>query len=393
MDSAFERAREGLAAAGDVRGLAAALAERARWLRTTTCYPEEALRSSREALELLDRAGVNAPETRLIAMAGLAWGEAVAGDPVRGEQLLEEVDGMSGVMEDAVLRAELVLARGFALVRAGHSAEARRRCAEGALLAEQAGRPALALDARIGEAACAAAQGRIADVLTVLESVPDPVRTGPSLACQSWAGRAHALSRLGSHEEAVEAAREELGVARRFGSPELEEAAEADLGLALLAAGRGAEALTALEGALAGEAGRVPRAALRLAAAEASLATGDLPGARAHLDRFPFEPVGPADDPVALIARLDRVTGLLRLAEGDADAGLRHLAAAEERLRQVIEDVRSDEVAGEELLAVMLDLGRPPVAGVSDHAGELARVSEERRHAMAAAGVAGGLSS
>ncbi len=378
MDAAFDRAREGLAAAGDVRGLAAALAERARWLRTTTCYPEEALRSSREALELLDRAGIGAPETRLIAMAGLAWGEAVAGDPVRGEQLLAEVDAMSGVMEDTVLRAELVLARGFALVRAGHSAEARRRCAEGALLAEQAGRPALALDARIGEAACAAAQGRIADVLTVLESVPDPVRTGPGLACQSWAGRAHALSRLGSHAEAVDAAEEELRVARRFGSPELEEAAEADLGLALLAAGRGAEALAALEVALAGEAGRVPRAALRLAAAEASLVTGNLSGARAHLDHFPFEPVGPADDPVALIARLDRVTGLLGLAEGDTETGLRHLAAAEERLRQIIEDVRSDEVAGEELLAVMLDLGRPPVAGVSDHAGELARVSEER---------------
>ena len=388
MDAAFARAREGLSAAGDVRGLAAALAERARWLRTTTCYPEEALRSSREALELLDRAGVGAPETRLIAMAGMAWGEAVAGDPVRGEQLLEMVDAMPGAMEDAVLRAELVLARGFALVRAGHSAEARRRCAEGALLAEQAGRPALALDARIGEAACAAAQGRIADVLVVLESVPDPARTGPSLACQSWAGRAHALSRLGSHDEAVDAAEEELRVARRFGIAELEEAAEADVGLALLAAGRATEALSALERALDGEAGRVPRAALRLAAAEASLVAGDPGRAQEHLDRFPFEPVGAADDPAALIARLDRVTGLVRLAAGDVRGGLEHLAAAEERLRRIIEDVRSDEVAGEELLAVMLDLGRPPVAGISDHAGELARVSEERRRALEAAGVA-----
>ncbi len=39
----------------------------------------------------------------------------------------------------------------------------------------------------------------------------------------------------------------------------------------------------------------------------------------------------------------------------------------------------------------MLDLGRPPVAGVSDHAGELARVSEERRRAAEAVAVAGGL--
>ena len=392
MDAAFDNARAGLVAAGDVRGLAAALAERARWLRTTTCYPEEALRSSREALELLDRAGVGAPETRLMAVAGLAWGEAVAGDPVRGERLLEEVDAMPGASDDAVLRAEMVLARGFALVRAGHSAEARRRCAEGAALAEEAGRPALALDARIGEAACAAAQGRIADVLVVLESEPDPARTGPSLACQSWAGRAHALSRLGSHEEAVEAAREELRVARRFGNPELEEAAEADLGLALLAAGRGPEALASLEGSLDGEAGRVPRAALRLAAAEAALAGGDPDRARAHLDRFPFEPVGPADDPDGLVARLDRVTGLVRLAEGEPREGVAHLARAEERLRRIIEEGRPAGADGEQLLAVMLDLGRPPVAGLSDHAGELARVSEERRRAAEAAGVAGGLS-
>ncbi len=223
----------------------------------------------------------------------------------------------------------------------------------------------------------------------VLESDPDPARTGPSLACQSWAGRAHALSRLGSHDEAVEAAEEELRVARRFGIAELEEAAEADVGLALLAAGRGTEAVSwRWSGRWTATAGRVPRAALRLAAAEASLVAGDPGRAQEHLDRFPFEPVGAADDPAALIARLDRVTGLVRLAAGDVRGGLEHLAAAEERLRRIIEDVRSDEVAGEELLAVMLDLGRPPVAGISDHAGELARVSEERRRALEAAGVA-----
>lgn len=228
-------------------------------------------------------------------------------------------------------------------------------------------------------------------MLAVLESDPDPARTGPTLACQSWAGRAHALSRLGNHEEAVAAAEEEGRVARRFGSPELEEAAEADLGLTLLAGGRAAEALAALERCLDGDAGRVPRAALRLAAAEASVGAGDPPRARLHLDRFPFEPVGAADDPEGLVARLDRVTGLLLLAEGDVRGGIEHLAGAEERLRRIIEAGRPDDVNGEQLLAVMLDLGRPPVAGISDHAGELARVSEERRRAAEAAGVAGSL--
>ncbi len=388
MDAAFDRVRDALSAAGDAAGLAAALAERARWLRTTTCYPDDALRSSQEALDLLDASGVNAPEARLMALAGLAWGEAVAGDPVRGERLLAELDAMPGVVDDPVLHAELVLSRGFALVRAGHSAEARARCAEGAVLAERAGRPALALDARIGEASCAAAQGLIADVLVVLGDPPDPARTGPGLACQSWAGRAHALSRLGSHDEAVEAAEEERRIAHRFGSVELEEAAEADVGMTLLAAGRAAEALSTLERCLEGGGGRVPRAALRLAAAEAALMAGDLARAQAHLDRFPFEPVGAGDDPAGLVARLDRVTGLVRIAAGDVLAGLGHLAAAEERLKRIIEEGRRDGAAGEELLAVMLDLGRPPVAGTSDPAIELARVSEEHRQAMEAAAVA-----
>jgi hypothetical protein len=41
------------------------------------------------------------------------------------------------------------------------------------------------------------------------------------------------------------------------------------------------------------------------------------------------------------------------------------------------------------LLAVMLDLGRPPVAGTNDHAMELARVSEEYRDAARLAALAG----
>lgn len=382
LDDAFARAREALTAAGDVRGLAAALAERARWLRTTICYPEEAFRSSREALDLLDRSGLEAPETRLLAMAGLAWGEAVAGDPARAEALLADVKQRVG-SDDEVLRVEMLLAEGFALVRAGRPVEAGERCREAAETAAASGRPALALDARIGEAACAAAAGGVADVLRVLADAPDPALTGPGLACQCWAGRAHALSRIGRHDEAVGAARTEMGVARRFGNPDLEASASADMGLTLLAAGRPREARAEIAAALAAAEGRVPRAMLRLAASEAALGAGDLDDARAHLDRFPFEPVGPGDDPAALAARLDRVTGLVRLAEGRTREGADHLAMAESRLRRLVEAARPPGDAGEEIVAMMIDLGRPPVAGLSDHAGELARVVEELRRALA----------
>jgi len=388
MDAAFGHVRALLTQVGDVGGLAAALAERSRWLRTTTCYPEEAFRSSREAIELLDASGVSAPETRLLAMAGMAWGEAVAGDPVRAERMLADVEARLGG-EDDVLHAELVMAGGFALVRSGQGARARQRCREAADLAELAGRPALALDARIGEAACAAAQGLIPDVLEILARAPDPSRTGPALACQSWAGIAHALSRLDRHDAAVEAAREEMRVAERFGNAELEAAASADLGVTLLAAGRPAEARGALDACLVLEDARVPRAALRLAAAEAALGDGDLAAARAHLGRFPFEPVGPGDDPAGLVARLDRVTGLVLLAGGDRDDGLAHLTAAMERWERLLDAARPAAEAGEELLSVMIDLGRPPVAGLSDPARELARLRDERSRATGQA-LAGG---
>ena len=238
------------------------------------------------------------------------------------------------------------MAGGFALVRSGQGAAARDRCREAAEIAEQAGRPALALDARIGEAACAAALGLIPEVLEVLSRAPDPSRTGPGLACQSWAGVAHALSRLDRHEAAVEAAREEVRVAERFGTADLEAAASADLGLVLLAAGRAGEARASLEACLAVEDGRVPRAALRLAAAEAALADADRAGARGHLDRFPFEPVGPGDDPAGLIARLDRVTGLALLAEGERDEGLAHLAASAARWERLLGASRPAAEAG-----------------------------------------------
>ncbi len=388
MDAAFAHVRTLLSEVGDVRGLAAALAERSRWLRTTTCYPQEAVRSSQEAVELLDASGVDAPETRLLAMAGMAWGEAVAGDPVRAQRMLADTQARLGG-EDDVLQAELVMAWGFALVRSGQGARARERCREAAELAELAGRPALALDARIGEAACAAALGLIPDVLEVLARAPDPSRTGPGLACQSWAGVAHALSRLERHDAAVEAAREEVRVAERFGTADLEVAAAADLGATLLAAGRPAEARAALATCLAAEDGRVPRAALRLAAAEAAMADGDLPAARAQLDLFPFEPVGAGDDPAGLIAHLDRVTGLVLLACGEREEGLAHLDAAVQRWERLVREARPAAEAGEELLSVMIDLGRPPVAGLSDPVRELARVSDERARAAAEV-VAGG---
>ena len=299
---------------------------------------------------------------------------------------------MPGAMEDAVLRAELVLARGFALVRAGHSAEARRRCAEGALLAEQAGRPALALDARIGEAACAAAQGRIADVLVVLESVPGPRphRPEPGLP-ELGRARPRPLAPGQPRRGRRGRARRSCGSPGASAAPSWRRRPRPIVGLALLAAGRGAGGPLVARGRARG------RGRARAARGAAARGGRGVPRRRATPRRrrrtSTASPSSPSAPPTTRGPDRPPGPGHRAAAPGGratCAAGCEHLAAAEERLRRVIEDVRSDEVAGEELLAVMLDLGRPPVAGISDHAGELARVSEERRHAMAAAEVAGG---
>ncbi len=388
VDAAFARGRALLEAVGDVVGLADALAERARWFRTTTCYPAEVLRSGREALDLLDRAGAAAPETRLLALAGMAWGEAVAGDPRRAAALHEHLGHLLVADGDPALRSEHLAARGYALLRAGDATAARTACADAAAVADTAGRWAHALDARIGEAACAAALGDIEGVLAVLAEAPDPVRTGPGLACQHWATRAHALSRLGRHAEAEAAAREQLETARRAAIGVFEAAAQADLGLTLLASGRGRDALAELEAVLDDPSARLPRAALRLSAVEAALATGDIARARAHMDAFPFEPVRAGDTPAILLARLDGVAGRMCIAGGDAPGAVSHLDAAAERWRRLAQGPVPGAATGDAIIGSMIDLGRPPVAGVIDIDAELGRLDDERRRArsMAAAG-------
>jgi tetratricopeptide (TPR) repeat protein len=384
LDAAFARGRAALEAAGDIAGLAAALAERGRWLRTTTCFPPEVFRCSREAVELLDRAGIHAPETRLLAFAGMAWGEAVAGDPVRGARLHEAVGAMLRETPDPVLRCEHLITRAFALLRIGDSAAAREVCAEAAALADECGEPALGLDARVAQATSAAYEGLFEEVVRILDEAPDAVRVGPTLACQSLAGRAHALSRLGRHDEAVAAAREQVAVARGLATADVEATAAADLGAVLLAAGRPDEALAVLEGVLSDGAQRVPRAATRILAVEAALATGDPSRAAGHLDRFPFDPVRAGDQPETLVARLDRVSGLVRIAAGDIAGGVALLDEAAGRWSVLAADTRPAGATAQDVLGVMIDLGRAPVAGLTEPARELERLHAERARAIRA---------
>ena len=174
LDAAFGRARALLERAGDPAALAAAWAARGRWLRTSICYPRESLEAYRTALGLLERDGVEAPEVEVLARAGSAWAESVAGDPERAEAEIAALAGRPDAAGDPVLSAELALDRTMALIRSGRMAEADEQGLRALAAAQEAGRPELGAVALGNIAAAAAARGDFARCLELVE--PDAAR-------------------------------------------------------------------------------------------------------------------------------------------------------------------------------------------------------------------------
>ena len=88
-DEAFGQALE-LIAPDDDDALVGAWVRRGHWLRGGICHPRESLRSYRAALDFLDRGGNRDPLIRAESLAGMAWAQAVAGDPDEADALLGE---------------------------------------------------------------------------------------------------------------------------------------------------------------------------------------------------------------------------------------------------------------------------------------------------------------
>jgi hypothetical protein len=124
-----------------------------------------------------------------------------------------------------------------------------------------------------------------------------------------------------------------LATAGRLDSPPLLAMARHDAGLVALAAGRYGEAAELLCAALDGDAA-VSRPAARLAAAEALACAGDAGAAAAEVRRAVLEPVGPADQPWALVPRMARVQGLVARARGDEAEARRRLTEAADGWRR-----------------------------------------------------------
>jgi DNA-binding SARP family transcriptional activator len=373
-DAAFERAVALLERAGDRAGLAHAHVVRGRLMRTALCYPREALSAYHTANEIVELEGIDAPELRALALAGSAWAEAVAGDPGRAEELLAAVERLPEARDDPALAAELALHSAMSLMRAGRLGESEQQSVAAARQARRAERVDLTRVALNTAASAAAARGDHEAALAHAEHATEAGRAGARLEVESHAARAYALSRLGRHGEALQAARLERAIARRSGSDEQEAIAAFDAGSVALAAAHGNDASTLLGAALDSDVSRLPRALARLRLADARLLADDVAGAAEEIERFPFEPVGPADVPATLVPQLDRLQGLIASARGNAELALRRLDDAEAGWRRML---RGNGL-GEPLAATVVDLGRAPVAGLVEPAVGLGWVLADR---------------
>jgi tetratricopeptide (TPR) repeat protein len=192
------------------------------------------------------------------------------------------------------------------------------------------------------------------------------------LEANALAARCHILVRLGRLEEANASAAAESELAERLDDPALTAMADHDRGMACHAAGDHERAAELLRAALEREPA-VSRPLARLARAESLLRLDRLDEAEDELRATALEPVGSSDFPDTLVARLARVQGLIALARGNHALATRRLEEAARTWRRRA----GAERPGERYMAVLADLGRPPVLGLIEPSRELERVENE----------------
>jgi DNA-binding SARP family transcriptional activator/tetratricopeptide (TPR) repeat protein len=376
-DQAFDRALE-LIAPQDSGALISAWLRRGRWLRGGVCHPRESRRAYRIALDVLDRdPGADQP-ARAEALAGLAWAEAVAGDPGAVEELLAETDRiLGGGRPGDLLTHDIGVARGHALIRAGQFTESFGPLIAASAAAGRAGRPDMASGCLSNAASAAACAGDFERALDFADRcLPLVVPNGLlRLSVYAQTARSAILRRLERLPEARQACDVAAGYADRAGQPPLEGLVRQERGLIALAASDPAMAMTELSAAL--DLGApVSRAATRLRLAEAYTAGGQPDRAEAELREVTLEPVGPSDFPATLVAHMSRVQGLIAAARGDpalAERRLDESLAAWQRLA----GVPDRQQAGAGYVASLIDLGRPPISSLAEPARELAIVQAD----------------
>jgi DNA-binding SARP family transcriptional activator len=347
-------------AGGDVSERARANVEAAKWYSGALCWPRRTLVHARAAVDLLDTLPEPDPELLPRALAFLAWGESNAGDLEAVDALLARLDALE--CTDPAILHEIDNARGFRLVRGGDL--------EGALQAfvAMAGSAGLGPDQAYtiwANAAClSGALGRYDEALAYADRGLESVQAMPPLVADLQAVRATIF------DDARAAVAEERRAAERSGAAPLLVRAEYDEGMIAVGAGENDRAVELLYRSLEGGA-LISRPAARLARAEALARLRRPEEADAELRAVALEPVGPAERPAVLVARLTHVQGLVALARDDHDLARTRLEEAVAAWRRIRSTFDADEYLGN-----LVDLGRP-TAGTVDPAQELARVERE----------------
>ena len=365
-DAAFDRARA-LLADGPPLELARALLRRARAYHGPLCIPREVLMSCREVLELLERAQAPAPAEHREALATAAWAEAVVGDAEHAEEMLAVLE--SDLRGDDLEIYDIGHARAYALMRRGRFEESWAPSVAAAEAAMRAQRLDLAYGCWAAAAGAAAATGRYDRALELVDRARESIEQHglAVLEVQILGARSFLLTRIGRLDEARTASELEHLRAAELDRPELLAMANHDRGLVELESGSFAVAAELLAAALAGDA-PISRPLTRLALAEALVGAGDPDRAADELRAAVLEPVRPSDFPQALVPRLERVQGLLALAQGDRELAARRLEESVAGWRLLV--ARGDGTTN--INSTLADLGRP-IVGLVEPERELAR--------------------
>jgi len=376
-DRAFDRALAEIAPL-DAGALISAWLRRGRWLRGGICHPRESRRSYQNALDVLDRDPSSDRPARAEALAGLAWAEAVAGDPAQVDELLAEADRiLDGDRPGELLAHDIGVARGHALIRAGRFTDSFGPLIAASAAAGRAGRPDMSYSCLSNAASAAACAGEFGRALDFADRcLPLVTPNGLlRLAVYAQTARSAILRRLGRLAEASQACDAAAGLSDRVDLPELEGLVAHERGLLALAEGDPAAAAASLARALDLHA-PVSRAATRLRRAEALVRSGQVELSEAELREAAFEPVAPSDFPPALVPQMSRVQALIASARGDTALAERRLTESVAGWRRIAGTVDSAQT-GAGYVAALIDLGRPPVSSLVEPARELAIASAE----------------
>ncbi|MDN5918201.1 MAG: AAA family ATPase [Pseudonocardia sp.] len=338
-------------------------------LQTVVCFPTASRAAYERAQELLQPGATIALRARVLV--GRAWGEASVGHTAHSTALLEQAAEMLPE-PDAATSVQIDITWLLTLIGLGRFAECEAVAERSRPAAERAERAELGYMVWVTTASALACTGDLDGALRMTGSGLAVTRGMPVLMLPLLAARAHVLSRMGRHDEALATVAEQRSMAERLDSPIFAALARHDAGLVALAAGRWPDAADLLGAALDAGAS-VSRPSARLARAEAFARAGDGPEAVAELRRAVLEPVSAADQPWALVPRMARVQGLAALARGEADEARRRLREARAGwLRR-----QRPAESGAEYLANLVDLGRPPVVGLVEPVWELDRITAE----------------